>query len=101
MRPSAQTQKLAAEFSRIVRRDLTKQEMAEVVKRNRSAKYARTGMCATHEFMDANMTMDEAWRKMFGHGINLDDAHQVGLWNAAWDVARKSKFTLGAEGPRT
>lgn len=106
--PSART--VAEAFDRILRRDLTAAEYREVLKLNRTPKYA-DGCCATHDFLDANMTMLEAMsgctgmdeesivRVMFPEdhagmvpaneaANSASDPELLTLWNAAWNEWR-------------
>lgn len=65
----------------------------EVDARNKSYEPA---CCATHDFCDANMAMDEA---MTGLGVYSDffedgNTEEVtALWNKAWDIARNKGFS--------
>lgn len=52
-----------------------------------------SGVCHTHDFCDANMVMDEAFRKI-GRPIKEvppDDA-TTDLWNGAWGMAKAAGF---------
>ncbi len=88
---------LAQEFTRILHTWLTPTEMAEVVKRNATPKYK--GCCATHDFCDANMAMDEAMRNLdIATPCDLSDSepqHEEAcvLWNEAWDYAKSQNFS--------
>jgi hypothetical protein len=106
--PSINTVALA--FDRILKRDLTAAEYREVLRRNRTDKYAH-GSCASHDFLDANMTMLEAMSECTGMDqdsivsvmfpedgagnvrvISADnsasDPELLTLWNAAWEEWR-------------
>jgi hypothetical protein len=64
---------------------------------NASPEYV--GSCATHDFLDANMPMADAFEAIVGHFPVGDDdatpqhADDVAIWNAAWDIARKERLT--------
>jgi hypothetical protein len=96
-----QTEVVAREFSRILASQLTAAEMAEVISRNARPDYADTNSCASHDFCDANMVMDEAFNNLgiaVPYGENWDTpqrAQSVALWNAAWDLAKAHNFYLG------
>ncbi len=67
---------------------------AEVAARNRSVRYKKFKTCATHDFCDANMPMDEAFLSIVGHRMGdlesddaADDADRA-LWSEAWDIAQ-------------
>lgn len=96
-----QAERLAAAFSAVVRRDLGA-HLPEIVRRNGTEGYA--GACATHDFCDANMLMEEAFRDEFGYapgddgcrdGLGEDGKRHdaaLRLWNHAWTLARQRRF---------
>jgi len=84
-----QAKSIAAAFSRILRDTLTKDEMDEVIERNRSL--INTSSCASHDFCDANELMAEAFTEI-GIDFDIDNDEQRLLWNAAWDIALRSDF---------
>ena len=104
--PLPTVSELSAEFDRLLRRDLTAAEYREILRLNRTPKYAGD-CCASHDFIDANMTMLEALSKLSGipesdivsamfpnddagmvpaesatHAAR--DAEMLSLWNDAW-----------------
>lgn len=99
---------LALEFSKILHEWLTPQQMNLVVSRN--AKPENTGCCASHDFCDANVAMDDAFKRLTGvaasdtgHDANgpADDTWNTGgcmsdqcheLWQAAWNLAMRCQF---------
>lgn len=84
--------KIAINFSKVLRRWLTPQELAEVVKRN--AAQTDTGICHSHDFCGANMAMLEAFEE---NGLPVpEDPNEdhFKLWNAAWDIAKASNFSV-------
>jgi len=91
--------RLAAEFVRLVRAELTAAEFAEVRRRNATPAYANA--CATHDFRDANMLMHEAFVNVLGYaprpwdesGSDAAHADDNALWNAAWEIARGGDLT--------
>lgn len=86
--PTSIELKLAARFIVLVAEQLDPADLAEVRRRNMQPRYK--GCCATHDFCDANMIMDQAWRDSFGHEINADDEAQAEIWNTAWAIARRT-----------
>lgn len=89
---------LAGEFTRRLYADLGAVTMGKVVRWN--AAYAAAGdlaSCATHEFCDANVVMDEAGQAL---GLWCDATAMTSavtcLWNAAWAFAKTYRF--GKEG---
>lgn len=78
---------LARGFSRVLRKRLSPDELAECVRRNDSE--ANPGICHSHDFCDANMAMAEAWELL----TSLPHCPEA-LWDAAWNIAKTSNFTL-------
>ncbi len=93
--PPATVTRLAREFYLTVVRSLTRGELRQVRRRNLA--YG-PGVCATHDFCDANELMDCAFYHVVGHSIcegddGLADPDAV-LWGAAWDLAKKDYLTF-------
>ena len=88
-----ETEKLAAEFVAVLTEWLTPAEFAEMQRRNVTA---GEGVCASHDFCDANMAMDEAFTHALGRKPDVMDSddgaegRDVALWNAAWAAAMPS-----------
>lgn len=87
---------LAREFHARVRKALTPDRLKRVDAQNRSPDFP-DGCCATHDFTDANVLMDEAFIKVFERAPELDEDAEggradVALWEAAWDKARAVGF---------
>lgn len=78
--------RLSERFSLVLRDWLTPGEFQEMVRRNRLAT-KRAGVCHSHDFCDANMAMDAAWREVVGTEIDADDEAQAALWSEAWELA--------------
>lgn len=51
--------------------------------------YAGMGVCATHDYCDANMVMDQAFREIVGCEVDVENDLHVNLWNDAWSYARE------------
>lgn len=88
---------LAGVFSKVVRERLT-DHLNEIRRRNReSAAAGERNVCATHDFCDANMLMHEALCRCYGvkdfPASNLSESETLtGLWNEAWDIAKRNEF---------
>lgn len=86
--------KLSKEFGKVIQSWLDKEEIKAVNEKN--ALYKATGdegICATHNYCDANMAMDEAFENAFGYSPfenGIDDS--VELWNGAWSMAVANCF---------
>lgn len=87
---------VASEFSKVLHRWLTKEEMTLVVARN--AAETRSGICHSHDFCDANMAMDEAFNNLGLESLPSEEEHPeesakaIALWNEAWAIAQAAQF---------
>lgn len=97
--PTVPTILLARAFGRIVQEELTPDEFSEVVRRNR-AEPDGSGICHTHDFVDANMLMLEAWQEIVGddpaflrNPDNAEGQYSLLAWNEAWSLASASSFS--------
>ena len=88
---------LAGVFSKVVRARLA-DHLDEIRQRNRaSAAAGERNVCATHDFCDANMLMHEALCRCYGvkdfPASNISGSEPLtGLWNEAWDIAKRNEF---------
>jgi len=83
---------VARKFAAILKTWLSAGEQKLVIERNKG--YIGTpyeGCCASGDFCDSNMAMDEAFQS-FGVEIDIQDDAQTALWNAAWDMAKANDF---------
>lgn len=94
-----QTKALAAAFAAILKEWASPEEW--VTMRRANAGYSDPTLCASHDFCDANMAMDEAFDKL-GIAAPGDEGCEDGtpeheaacaLWNAAWAMAKKECLT--------
>ncbi len=90
--------RVAVAFKAVLTEWLTADEMAAVTARNRAE--VNPHVCHSHDFCDANMAMDEAFRKVFGRPASdyLDAAEGTldempwEIWNDAWAIfARETR----------
>lgn len=88
---------LAAKFIEFIEDELTSEELREVRERNLRADYI--DCCATHDFCDANMVMQDAFQELYPE-LTLDaiinDDHCIAVWNKAWTLAKIHDFDLDA-----
>lgn len=95
-------QKLAREFSRLLWRDIP-ENMNHVIEENKLP--GNENSCATHDYIDSNMTMDEAFTNVMGRRyvfFNNDmpetekqNEEDTNLINFAWELAQKNDFYKG------
>lgn len=75
---------------------LTVDEMEQVVERNNGIYADAPGVCATHDFCDANMVMDSAFNEILGRSP-FDSEADADLWSEAWAIAHSRDFILSGE----
>lgn len=88
-------EKLAGAFAKEIRENLTTQQLAHVVLRNEA--YARIHgedrACASHDFIDSNVCMLDAFKKTFMFAEpNPDNQAVADVMNEAWSLAKKEGF---------
>lgn len=83
-------QELANQFILVLSEWLSADELAEVNRRN--AAESMIDVCHSHDFCDANVAMDEAFRAVVGRSVDGDNEDDCRLWNEAWDIAKKQSF---------
>ncbi len=86
---------IAEKFAAVLRRWLSPGEFAEMRKRNQTSAYA-SGCCASHDFCDANMAMEEAFTEIVGRPLDFGSDADTAIWNEAWETARQ-KFIGGEQ----
>lgn len=89
---------LAAEFARIINEWLTPAEMRAVVAQNEAsflaarAKGKKCQTCATGDYCDSNVAMEEAFTTVLKRDMDLQSEADVDLWGRAWDRAKDMNF---------
>lgn len=81
--------KVSRTFSMLIKGSMTADELKEVIRRNDAD--TDPACCHSHDFVDANMLMDEAFK---ANNINLDinsDDH-ICIWSDAWLIAKENDF---------
>lgn len=67
---------------------LTSEQLREVCRRN--AAETDPIICHTHDFIDANECMIDAWAKCEGFPeFDLQNDEHTALWSAAWDECKR------------
>lgn len=88
---------IATKFCENLRRRLSADEMAEVIRRNKAKPSNR--ICHSHDFCDANVYMGDAFDEL---GISTLDADggvtdaACWLWGLAWEAASEAEFNPAA-----
>lgn len=88
---------LAMAFANKVREWASPAQFEEIRERNRTYEQ---GICASHDFMDANVAMFEAFKETFDREPQIcagDPLHEQDmlLWNRAWEIAKAEQLTSG------
>lgn len=104
MKQQPTAEQLAIQFSTILKEWLTLEQMQQIVSRNKETQLTNPGVCATHDFCDANMAMNEAFEKVMGREFtfNSDEEPELeeqaendsNLFNEAWSIAKKNNFYI-------
>lgn len=92
MRKQAQIRLLAINFSRLLRQSL-KPEQMDII--NSMNSHSKDTTCATHDYLDANVVMDNAFKMTFSREPNIQletNGGDLRLWNDAWTFAKISEF---------
>jgi hypothetical protein len=98
----SQVIQLADHFVRALRNHLDPEQFAEVCQKNSTPEYAG-GVCASHDYCDANMVMAVAFVEVVGRDMIMDggDSPQEqadqALWNAAWAFAKDTQLCVRQE----
>lgn len=108
-RTNGTTELLANEFATVLREWLSPDEFATM--RETNARYARDGItysdgshgtadgvCASHDYCDANVAMGEAFERIVGRESVMPSEgpqgeHDQALWNSAWALAKARHLT--------
>ena len=83
-----QRDQIAANFYTYLLRDVGVEKIEIIEQRNRDEK--DPAICHSHDFVDANMTMLEAFVDVMGFEPDLRSATQSELWNDAWNFAKSA-----------
>lgn len=73
------TTAIANEFSRILNKWLTSEQLSEINRRNKTEDYTKDNLCATYDFCDPNEAMGEAFFNVTG--IKLEDVEAGEFWD--------------------
>jgi hypothetical protein len=83
---------LANAFSNLLCTYLTPEQIAQANADNVADGDPR--VCHSHDYIDANEVMAEAWVALFGFEIDLQNDDMRVLWGDAWDAAKAAGFHL-------
>lgn len=80
---------LAYAFAALLRSEL-EDEIQQVIALNQDE--ANQAICHSHDFIDANEVMADAFRQTFGREVDLQSDADGAIWNEAWRLAKESEF---------
>ncbi|MDR7061200.1 MULTISPECIES: hypothetical protein [unclassified Sphingopyxis] len=83
---------IAFAFVEGLRKTLSPDEWVEMRVRNFAAE---PGICASHDFCDANVPMAVAFKAVTGRDMTPTNADDAALWSTAWDIAKAEHLTAG------
>lgn len=84
---------VSKEFSKLLSQYLSVNQLEQIRILNRDEK--DDNICHTHDFLDANEVMAEAFEAVTGHEMNIQDDSNLELWNIAWKEAKFYDFYNG------
>lgn len=92
---------IGEKFAALLKAYATPEQWAVMRLENAGGGVYAQGCCASHNFCDANMPMDEAFSEVMGHSPRIDEtehgaeasAADCALWGKAWDHAKAAHFT--------
>lgn len=90
------TDLLAQQFSKNILHVLGQYTMQEMVSAHIIGNYAELDSCVSGDFLDSNISMAGAFRKLYG--INCASAKWINndividAWNNAWNIAKENNF---------
>lgn len=98
-------EEVSAAFIGVLREWLTPHQLEEVRLRNvlLATNPGMKDCCATHDFCDANMAMEEAFQRcgLSPLDTGIPDAENplmspeaVDVWTKVWDLAKKNQFRI-------
>jgi hypothetical protein len=79
---------IAERFAEVLRNWLSAEEWEQMKVRNQFDSRYSGGACASHDFCDANMAMQEAFESVMEHICDGDNEVDCVIWNTAWELAR-------------
>lgn len=98
--PQIKTVEIAREFSKLLLTEIGANKLAIAVAENAAdMTKGDDSTCASHNFCDSNMVMEESFIKVIGHGPRfIEDAPEaeqnadLDLWKTAWTMAKHAGF---------
>ena len=86
-----QEAKLAWTFSTLLLRDLGEDTLTKVARLNL---VETENFCHSHDYIDTNMVMAEAFKQVTETEVDLDSSSDISLWNSSWNLAITNNFYL-------
>lgn len=79
-------QAIAADFALSLKKRIGAKKFEEMRRKNATPDYGG-GVCASHDYCDANVVMEASFRRVVGREPDTSDDADIKVWNTAWDVA--------------
>lgn len=87
------TSDLAAMIDLAIQNAMTKSEYEEMRRRNSTAEYRLSDLCASHDFCDSNHYACAAFERLFNREPNLSDERDIQTISDALDIAHRVYWT--------
>lgn len=84
---------LARAFASLLEKAVSLEQMGEIMKRN-AVEPKDSGVCHSHDFVDANQIMLDALSALGHKDYDPADEEMTSFINRAWTVARESGFSV-------
>lgn len=79
--------RISVAFTRILRKWLGRETIGRIQEEN---KELPAGVCASHDYCDANVPMAIAFRAVMRRNMDVQSPADCALWGAAWDHFRST-----------
>ncbi len=93
-----ETLRLSKTFLAELREEAGPSTFREICRRN--AKEANPGVCRSHDFLDANMTIARAFERVLDREPDVEFDADLSLWGRARGLAKDETIRLGRERER-
>lgn len=86
--------RIAKIFAKGLRAELNAAQFCEMLRRNEAE--PNPSVCHSHDFIDANVVMGEAFEQVLGRGMDVSSEADAEHWNDAWEIAKLVRFAFPA-----
>ena len=90
--PAEWAKVISAQFNQELAKDLTPEQLEQCRALNGTRAYPVPDVCPTHDFIDANEAMCEAFIKVLGFEPDIMNDEHNDLWAEAWRLSRVNNY---------